>query len=896
MKLSEFMELYSSKMNDIEKEFVEQVFFPYAGENGLDYLKVQTPFEDSQSKKRKLDFTIQTDKYKYVIEIDGYTYHAEGAQRVSPDYFDDLLIKQNDLILNGWKLIRFSYNQIRNEQILCINTLRRAFKSDPKINPIFAGRDQLVPTYPQQMALDSVEFYRKLGKKKGIVVLPTGIGKTYFSAFDAKRINGRTLFIVHRDTILKQAYDSFDDVWPDATKGYFNAEEKDTTSQIIFASKDTLYRDGNLEMFSPKDFDYIIIDEAHHSSAQTYKRIIDYFSPSFMLGMTATPERQDRANILELFDYNLFYEMDQREAIESGYLTGFKYYGLKDNIDYTNIKHNGRRYDVADLGRKLNIEERNQAIFDKFMEICPTAKALGFCVTIDHAVHMAKFFNDRGIRAEAIHSDTNRLTPSQREVYIQEFRENHIQVLFTVDVFNEGADFPDVEALLFLRPTESKTIFTQQLGRGLRLSPYKEHVIVLDFIGNFKKADRIKEYLMSGGYKEREDKKDSNGKSTGKRFGEKAFLDYPLGCEVYFEESVEEMLANMEKENREITNEDLIDNYYDVKEAIQRKPSQDDINNIDISKYKMSIYNRHFGSWSKFLESIGEATKASYHYPQGTHLGHIFYAIKSIGDKNLDIRLQLDTVYPPDNVKLTTYGRKSRYVLWACMELDLIFDDRDPGANKDRTRYQNLTRKGKILYEILNKFVKDPNFYDFKTESKAEVSWEMEHSERYFNDFVKGLPTKEKELLKSIFLEMDAVKHMLKYLFHINQNKQIFNRNEDIYNRYFDTPFIKHYFEINGIKQDSSEGSKRRLPFILNILESLEIIEFVDRSTIKVISLPLVKYLFSDDTEKQEINMKEVISYYSDPVRSLPNDDVTSELRSLFGKDFLTEKYFIQVL
>ncbi|OZU89074.1 hypothetical protein CIL03_08645 [Virgibacillus indicus] len=885
MQLQEFIQLYANKMNDIEKDFVEQVFYPYGGENALDYLRVQTPFEDSQAKKRRLDFTIETEKYKYVIEIDGYTYHADGAARVSPDYFDDLLIKQNDLILNGWKLLRLSYNQIRNEPILCIDTIRRAFKSDPMINPIFAGKDQLEPTFPQQVALSSVEFNRKKGKKKGIVVLPTGIGKTYFSAFDAMHFNGRTLFIVHRDTILKQAYESFEDVWKGVSKGYFNAETKDTTSDLIFASKDTLYRDGNLEMFAPDAFDYIIIDEAHHSSAQTYKKIIEYFEPKFMLGMTATPERQDRANILELFDYNLFHEMNQRDAIESGYLTGFKYYGLKDDIDYTKIKHNGRRYDLADLGRKLNIEKRNQAVFDKFKELCPDAKSLGFCVTIKHAEDMAKYFKEQGISAQAIHSDTQILSPAQREAYIQDFRDNQIQILFTVDVFNEGADFPDVEALLFLRPTESKTIFTQQLGRGLRLSPYKEHVIVLDFIGNFKKADRIKDYLKSGGYSNQQTK---GGTGNKNRFGEKGFLDYPLGCEVHFDESVEEMLESLAEKDKEITKDDLVDNYYDVKEKIERKPSQKDINNSNISKYRLSLYTRYFGSWTKFLEFIGEATKASYHYPQGTHLGHIFYAIKSIGDKELDIRLELDTVYPVEGIGLTTYGRKSRYLLWACMELDLILDDREPGANNER--YQTLTPKGKVLYDILNKYVTDTDFYDFK-ETKAEVSWSMNHNEKYFNNLIKSLPDNDRQRLARIFLEMDAVNHLLRFLFHIKQNEQVLNRKADIYNEYFDTPFIRQYFEVNGIKQKSEEGAERRLPFLLNVLEALKLVEFVNQSTIKIIKLPMINSLFSNSLENQEKNKIAAEKYYVEG--TMPSPDIVAELKTLFGKDFLTPNYFI---
>lgn len=892
MKLSEFLAENKAKMNDIENEFVETVYYPYAGENGLDYLKVQTPFEDSFFKKRKLDFTVQTEKYKYVIEIDGYTYHAEGAVCVSPEYFDDLLVKQNDLILNGWKLLRFSYNQIRQDQGLCIDTLRRSFKSDPLINPIFGGKQNVEPTYPQAKALERTHYYREQGKTKGLVVLPTGIGKTFFSAFDAKRFNGRTLFVVHRDTILTQAYDSYGIVWDNATRGYFNAETKDTTSQVIFASKDTLYRDENIKLFSPTDFDYIVIDEVHHLAGSTYQKIIDYFNPRFLLGMTATPERQDKVNILEYFDYNLFYEMDQKEAIESGYLTGFVYYGLKDDIDYSKIKHNGRRYDPTDLGRKLNIEKRNKAILEKYLEICPKAKSIGFCVTIQHAIDMAKYFNDHGIPAQAIHSDNKTLSLAQREAYIQDFRDNQLQVLFTVDVFNEGVDFPDVEALLFLRPTESKTIFTQQLGRGLRLNPYKEHVIVLDFIGNFKNAERIKQYLKTGNSGNKQG--NSQGNQNGRRkFLDKEYLDWALGCEVHFDQSVQEMFSKMEEQNREISNDELIDNYFEVKEKIKRKPSKDDINNLAISKFKLSTYNNRFKSWSEFLGLIGEATKASYHYPQGTHLGHIFYTIKSLGDKNLCERLKVDTYSPPKGISISTLGRKTRYNIWACMELGLIVDDRKVEDKEDKSVYQNLTKKGEVLYKILKKYASDPSFFEFKDSSKVKVSWEMIHKEQYFNDFIKNLPLSEKEELMSIFFNMDAVQHLCKYLFHENQNKQDFIRRE-VYDGYFDTPFIKEYFEINGIKQDSDRGAERRLPFIINILESFEVVKFVNRSMFKVVKLPKVSFLYSNKVENQARNKEAVEKYYSSSGRILPESITLTELRSLFGKDFLTDNYFVK--
>lgn len=884
MTLQDFVNENQSKMNEIEQIFVEDIFYPYAGENGLDYLQAQTPFDDSECRTRKLDFTVSTNRYNYVIEIDGYTYHAEGAARVTPEYFDDLLMKHNDLILNGYILIRFSYNQIRNHPDLCINTLRRTFKADAQINPYYLHKDSFEPTYPQQKALDGCEFYRNSGATKGVVILPTGMGKTIFAALDAKRLNLRTLFLVHKNEILTEAYEKFNAVWPEASKGFFNATEKDTTSQLIFASKDTLYRDGNIDQFKPDDFDYIIIDEVHHSSCTTYKKITDYFKPKYMVGLTATPERQDRADILELFDYNIYYELPQKEAIECGYLSGFKYYGLKDDVDYSKIKHNGIHYDVADLGRKLNIPERNEAIYQKYLLLADQKKAIGFCVNIKHAIDMANFFISKGIPAAAVHSDTSILSTEQKKAYIQDFRDNNISILFTVDLFNEGVDFPDVEALLFLRPTESKTIFIQQLGRGLRLNPNKSHVIVLDFIGNFKKAENIRQYISGS-----QPGDSSNGSSQHHSFGVKDFLEWPTGCDVHFEESVEELFKARDEETREISEDELKDNYYEVKETLRRKPSPEDMNNEEISKHKLSIYRNHYGSWNKFLEAIGEATKASYHYPQGTHLGHIFYIIKTLGD-GVSTDLVSPEIYISENGVSTTLARQTRYKIWACMELGFLYDDRNPDETVDKETFKNLTPEGKSLYRILNLYVKDTDFYDFKPGGKTEVSWSMVHDESYYNNFVRSLPKDAQGELANIFLNMDAVKHMLIYLFNENKNKIHFIKNE-VYSNYFEAPYIKSYFEMNGIETPTDEGAKRRIPFILNILDAFGIIT-INRSDFDLCHLPYIDCIFESDSFSATENIAVTKAYFK--TGSLPQITQLTELKLKFGAAFLTDQYLLK--
>ena len=525
MEYQDFKDSYFDILNPAEQMFIDEIFYPLLGKEALDFVRPQMPFRDSKGATRRIDFAIITTNAKYVVEIDGYQYHAAGA--ITPDEFSDQLYRQNELSLAKFMILRFSWDQLNHDKEVVADALLRAFRGDDLIHPTIRKTGGIPkPNYSQRKALDAIEYYRNMGRDKGIAVLATGLGKTFLAAFDAKRFNGKTLFIVHKNEILKQAKESFELLWPEATTSYFNAEEKELGGRVVFASKDTICRDENLIQIPPDLFDYIIVDEVHHGQCETYLRIFRHFTPKFSLGLTATPDRMDRKDIFELYDYNLIFQMGQREAIESGYLAGFKYYGLTDDIDYSKAKYNGNRYNVHDLDRLLVVDKRNDAIYQKYMEICPNKKSIGFCLSIKHADRMAEYFNNKGIKSEAVHSS---ITKGMREEFIKKFRDNELTVLFTCDLFNEGVDFPDVEALLFLRPTESRTIFTQQMGRGLRLSRGKQYVIVLDFIGNFKKANHIRSFLDFEG---EGGKKGLNGKNA------KGEYEWPLGCEVHFDEDL----------------------------------------------------------------------------------------------------------------------------------------------------------------------------------------------------------------------------------------------------------------------------------------------------------------------------------------------------------------------
>ena len=613
---------------------------------------------------------------KIALEINGETYHAEGV--IANEVFDDNLNRQNEILGAGFNLLRFSYSQLQSMiwRKRVNESLRRIFyKTLPELIP---GSNEIAPNALQTYALQSLDFYREQGWKKGIVILPTGTGKTYLSAFDTLKVQGRILFIVHRLDILAQAKESFEVVYPREKIGLLTGESKEfvSDSKVLFASKDTLSNADILKTFRQDEFDYIIVDEVHHGQAASYRVVLEYFNPNFfMLGLTATPDRMDRKDIFELFDYQKVFEFTLHEAIEEGYLVPYTYYGLKDNIDYSNIRFNGNKYNVADLNKLLIINERNEKILEEYLTKGGGNKAIGFCCSIQHAEVMADFFSKNGVPAYAITNNT-----SNRNDLIEKFRRNEFYVAFTVDLFNEGVDFPDLRTLLFLRPTESKTVFIQQLGRGLRLSSGKEKVVILDFIGNYKRANNIRKFLATGS-------KEEKNPVTGRV--EKVVYEYSPKCEVVFDTEVEVILENQDKQEREITKEDLIDAYYAVSEQLERKPTQEEINSQ--GEFRVSKYINTFGSWVKFLRDIGEFTEASYHFPQGTHLGHILYILSTlysgrVDGTHLDQRFIKIRGGLSADERLGSFQRQTKYKLQAMMELGLICLLYTSPSPRDRTR------------------------------------------------------------------------------------------------------------------------------------------------------------------------------------------------------------------
>ncbi len=512
------MQKFGSTMGYLERQFLQNVFYKDYGEDGLDLIEPEVNIDrnDGSGRKWRLDFVVTTNNRKYAIECDGFNYHAPG--KVSRERFNDLENKKNEIILQGFWPISLSRDQIVSNPDEAIFQLRRAFNADPDLYRLFLGwnKDKISPHDVQLKALSSLNKTRESGHKRGLVSLATGLGKTYLSVFDSMAMSAnRILFIVHVDHILKQAQNSFEKLMPSRAKemGFFTGKIKDTNNKnIIFSTIQTINREKNLLQF-PKDFfDYVIMDESHHSAAPSYKTVMEYFNPSFFLGLTATPDRMDEKDILKFYEDNLVFEMSQSDAIKQGYLAKLDYRGFKDNVDYSNIFYNGFQYDVDDLNKTLMIEKRDKAVISKFKELAINKKTLGFCVSIEHADWCANKFREHGIDAISIHSKTGLKDEKSKYQSASEvlsaFDKGEHQVAFVVDMLNEGIDIPDIECLLMLRPTESNTILTQQIGRGLRIYPNKDELLVLDFIGNYQTSPRILESLGISSIKEL--KKDRN--------------------------------------------------------------------------------------------------------------------------------------------------------------------------------------------------------------------------------------------------------------------------------------------------------------------------------------------------------------------------------------------------
>jgi superfamily II DNA or RNA helicase/HKD family nuclease len=448
------------------------------------------------------------------------------------------------------------------------------------------------PRGAQIEALYYLRQAREEGVDKGLVIAATGVGKTYLAAFDSQEYR-RVLFVAHREEILRQAEEAFRDVRPKATIGYYSGHRRDNNCDVCLATVQTLARQGHLSRFAHDHFDYVVIDEFHHAAADSYVALLNHFRPRFFLGLTATPYRTDNRDIYDLCDNNVIYEMGLKEAIGRGLLVPFHYYGVYDEeVDYDTVDIKNGTYVIEDLERELSRAERAELVLEKYRSMAGS-RTLGFCVSIRHAEYMAEFFSRRGVASVAVHSGAAGSSyVADRSEALRLLERGKIRVIFAIDIFNEGVDIPALDTVMFLRPTESYTIFLQQLGRGLRLHEGKKHLLVLDFIGNYKRAHYIP-VLLSG---------KNPGSMGGWTSAVSGSIEYPPGCLVQFDFRLLDLFEEMAK--RDPLKQRKRDDFYRLRDTLGRRPWRYDV--YEGSDIPMRHYLRN--GWLCFLQSVDSLT------------------------------------------------------------------------------------------------------------------------------------------------------------------------------------------------------------------------------------------------------------------------------------------------
>ena len=502
------------------------------------------------------------------------------------DTFEDLF-NNHSIIIDDEELKRYSKNWHRPAVSKDLDRYEDEESADTKVSMIYEPRGAQIE------ALCALDNTRAEGANKALVSAATGIGKTYLAAFDSKSFN-RILFVAHREEILNQAAISFKNVRNSDDYGFFRGNEKCTNKSVIFASVATLGRTEylNSKYFDKDYFDYLVIDEFHHAVNEQYQRIVEYFKPKFLLGLTATPERMDGKNIYEICDYNVPYEISLKDAINKGMLVPFHYYGIYDNTDYSGLHIVKGRYDEKELNETyIGNVYRYDLIYKNYKKY-GSKRALGFCCSRIHAEEMAKEFSRRGIPSVAVYSDSDGEYSENRLEAIKKLKDGEIKVIFSVDMFNEGVDITSVDMVMFLRPTESPVVFLQQLGRGLRRSRGKEYLNVLDFIGNYKKAGRVR-FLLSGESSLENSSDDSKSK-----------LSIPDDCFADFDVQLIDLFEEMDKKNKKIT-ELISEEYYRVKELLGKIPSRLDLfTYMDDDIYQMAITHSKDNPFKRYLDFL----------------------------------------------------------------------------------------------------------------------------------------------------------------------------------------------------------------------------------------------------------------------------------------------------
>ena len=538
------MRKYSAISGSAAENLFIDIFSEAFGPEKAGYLYSQYPFYDIYQNNRFADFVIENGAKRIAIEIDDEASH--NPRHISSDKFYDDLLKQNSMIHLGWDVYRWAVRQMQIQPETVKDELHVFLGSHPRFKEI----DDYLPTQRghtidaedfalkkhQEAALKALSEMRERNETIALLYHATGTGKTVTAVTDAKKFGGRVLFVAQTIELVNQAYDTFQRLWPQATAGRFADGRKEKDVHIVCATVQSIAL--NLDCFMDDEFDYLIIDEAHHAATGTYQKLLSYFKPKFMLGLTATPERADDINILDVFK-NTAHRLDIQTAVEIGELVPVRCIRIHTNIDLTKVRFNSVQYNIKDLESKIYVPERNKLIADTWLQYVKDKRTVIFCASVKHAELIAELLKDGGASAAAV---SGRMKSSEREEKLADFADGRLKVLCACDLLNEGWDCPETEVLFMARPTMSKVLYTQQLGRGMRLSEGKDSLMVFDFVDNasmynmpysMHRLFKLKEYRPGAIVLGTETQKRADNALY--RRGEKpeAIIDYPVNASDY---------------------------------------------------------------------------------------------------------------------------------------------------------------------------------------------------------------------------------------------------------------------------------------------------------------------------------------------------------------------------
>ena len=573
------MPQYHSASGSAAEDLFIDLFSEAFGAEKAGYLYSQYHFYDIYQNSRYADFVLENGSHRVAIEIDDEASH--NKQLVSSGKFYDDLLKQNSMVYLGWDVYRWAVRQMQTQPDAVKDELQLFLGSHPQFKEIedylpaqkakaLDGANLELKEH-QKAALKALEQMRDNSETIALLYHATGTGKTTTAVLDAKRCGGRVLFIAHTQELVDQATKRFRELWTNTTVGRYCEVIKQPRAHVVCGSVQSVAL--HLDEFKDDEFDYLIVDEAHHAAADTYQKILSYFKPAFTLGLTATPERADDKSILEIFK-NTAHKLDIQTAVEIGELVPVRCIRIHTNIDLTKVRFNSVQYNIRDLESKIYVPERNRLIVDTWMQYVRDKRTVVFCASVKHAQQIADLFREQGIKAAAV---SGSMKQSERREFQEKFVNRDIQVLCACDLLNEGWDCPEIEVLFMARPTMSKVLYTQQLGRGMRLYEGKESLMVFDFVDNASQYNapyslhrlfRLKDYqpgalaVAPSGKKTAEDELYARGEKP------EALLDWPVDATDYelvdifnWQEEAAGMISQMEFVRRVEVQTETIERY-----------------------------------------------------------------------------------------------------------------------------------------------------------------------------------------------------------------------------------------------------------------------------------------------------------------------------------------------